>query len=125
MEFDYIYDRSATNFESICIPVRMLVADEFSDLPIDAKVLYSLYLLRSRNSINNGWIDKEGRIYIEFTVDETAELLGCGKTKAIKVIKDLEAIGLLEKKRVGQGKPTILYIKNFMSLVDSDEQRSP
>lgn len=45
------------------------------------------------------------------------EMLNCKKNKAIDTIKELEAesgLGLIEKKRQGQGKPTIIYVKNFM-----------
>ena len=35
---------------------------------------------------------------------------------AVKLIKELEEIGLIEKKRQGQGKPTKIYVKNFISV---------
>jgi hypothetical protein len=45
------------------------------------------------------------------------EYLNCKKNKAIDTIKELDietGIGLVEKKRQGQGKPTIIYVKNFI-----------
>ena len=45
------------------------------------------------------------------------ELLGCGRQKAIKNIAELDTdkgIGLIEKKRLGLGKPNVIYVKNFM-----------
>ena len=43
--------------------------------------------------------------------------MGCGRQKAIKNIAELDSekgIGLIEKKRLGLGKPNVIYVKNFM-----------
>ena len=43
--------------------------------------------------------------------------MNCGMQKAVKLIKELDAdkgIGLIEKKRLGLGRPNVIYIKNFM-----------
>ena len=34
-------------------------------------------------------------------------------TKAIKLLRELEKFGLIERKRRGQGKPSLVYVKNF------------
>jgi hypothetical protein len=50
-------------------------------------------------------------------VENTMELLNCRKNKAIDTIKELDVetgIGLIEKKRQGNHKPTIIYVKSFM-----------
>ena len=52
-----------------------------------------------------------------FTVEEIAELMDCGTQKAVKLMKELDTgkgIGLIEKKRLGLGKPNVIYVKNFM-----------
>lgn len=68
-------------------------------------------------SIKNRWFDEDDRVYIIFTVEEIMDLLGCGRQKAIKNIAELDTekgIGLIEKKRLGLGKPNVIYVKNFM-----------
>ena len=68
-------------------------------------------------SIKNCWFDEEDRVYIIFTVEEIAELLNCGTQKAVKLMKELDSnqgIGLIEKKRLGLGKPNVIYVKNFL-----------
>jgi hypothetical protein len=68
-------------------------------------------------SIKNRWFDEEDRVYIIFTVEEIAELLNCGTQKAVKLMKELDdnqGIGLIEKKRLGLGKPNVIYVKNFI-----------
>ena len=70
-----------------------------------------------RLCFKNRWLDSEDRVYIIFTVEEIAELMNCGTQKAVKLVKELDSsngIGLIEKKRLGLGKPNVIYVKNFM-----------
>ena len=64
----------------------------------------------------NRWIDEEDRVYIVFTVEETADLMNCGMQKAVKLMKELDSdkgIGLIEKKRLGLGRPKRDLCKEF------------
>jgi len=116
MDFDYFYGRDSESFRFIRLPIVLIEDEKFKGLSIDAKVLYSMYLSRSSLSYKNNWIDENGRVYIYFTVEETSQQLDCGIKKAVKLIKDLEVVGLIEKKRAGQGNPTKIYVKDFMSI---------
>ena len=52
------------------------------------------------------------------------ELLSCSRQKAIKNLAELDSekgIGLIEKKRLGLGKPNVIYVKNFI-IKESPEQ---
>ena len=40
--------------------------------------------------------------------------MGFGHNKAVRHFKELEDIGLIERKKQGQGKPTRIYVKNFI-----------
>ena len=123
MDFDYFYGRDAESFRFIRLPIVLIEDEKFKGLSIDAKVLYSMYLSRSTLSYKNNWIDESGRVYIYFTVEETARQLACGTKKAVKLIKDLEEIGLIKKKRAGQGNPTKIYVKDFMSVFRNEQFR--
>lgn len=123
MNFDYFYGRDSESFRFIRLPVVIIEDEIYKDLSIEAKVLYSMYLSRSTLSYKNNWIDESGRVYIYFTVEETARQLGCGIKKAVKLIKDLEEIGLIKKKRTGQGNPTKIYVKDFMSVFRNENPR--
>lgn len=68
-------------------------------------------------SLKNQWLDGEGKAYIYFSLDDIMESLGCSNKKAITIMKELDVeagIGLIEKKRQGQGKPTMIYVKQFV-----------
>ncbi len=90
----------------------------------DAKILYGFLLDRVSVSLKNGWKDEQNRVFIICTIEEIMEKLGCGNKKAIQLLSELEEkIGLIEKKRQGQGKPNLIYVKNFIRTVDNSGQR--
>jgi hypothetical protein len=120
--FDYFYGQEADMHSFYRIPKLLFTNDQFKLLSTDAKVLYGLMLDRMSLSIKNKWFDKENKAYIYFSIENTMEMLGCKKNKAIDTIKELDAetgIGLIEKKRQGQGKPAIIYVKSF--VIDEPE----
>lgn len=96
------------------IPKLLFTSDYFRELSTDAKVLYGLMLDRMSLSIKNKWFDAEKRAYIYFSVEDTMEMLNCKKNKALDTLKALEEFCLIERKRQGQGKPAIIYVKFFM-----------
>ena len=63
------------------------------------------------------WIDRLGRVYIYFTLDEVMPSLGCAREKANRLMAELDfrGIGLIEKKRQGLGKANIIHVKDFSS----------
>ena len=96
----------------------MLFTDQhFKTMSADAKTLYGILLDRMNLSAKNGWTDKEGRVYIIFTVEEVMAAMGCANQKATRLLSELEkGIGLIERKRQGMGKPNLIYVKNFISF---------
>ena len=87
--------------------------DQFKGLSDGAKILYSLMLSRTSLSAKNGWLGEQGRVYIIYTVEQIMEDLNCGTEKATKAMKELKTRGLIESVRRGLGKPNIIYVKNF------------
>lgn len=117
IRFDYFYGKEADTFTFYRIPKLLFTEPMFKGLSSEAKILYGLLLDRMSLSIKNGWFDEEGRAYIYFAIEDIAELLNCGKNKAVRSLQELvdgTGIGLIEKKRQGQGKSNILYVKNFI-----------
>ena len=117
IQFGYFHGMEAEQYSFYRIPKMLFTAECFRSLSCEAKVLYGLMLDRMGLSIKNRWIDEEDRVYIVFTVEEIAELMDCGTQKAVKLMKELDmekGIGLIEKKRLGLGKPNVIYVRNFM-----------
>jgi len=116
MGFDYFYGPQAEQFAFFRIPKVLFTDVRFQDISTDAKVLYGMMLDRVSLSVKNNWMDEEGRVYIIFTLQEIMEEMNCGDQKATKLQVELEKkCGLIERKRQGQGKPTLIYVKNFIS----------
>ena len=118
IQFDYFRGMEAEQYSFYRVPKMLFTEECFKSLSCEAKLLYGLMLDRMGLSIKNRWFDSEDRAYIIFTVEETMELLGCGRQKAIKSMAELDAekgIGLTEKKRTGLGRPNVIYVKHFMA----------
>ena len=117
MNFKYFYGTEADQFSFYRIPKALFTNDCFKDLSSDAKILYGLMLDRMSLSIKNQWFDEENRAYIYFSIEDIMELLNCGRNKAVKSLQELDdekGIGLIEKRRQGFGKVTIIYVKSFI-----------
>ena len=79
----------------------------------DAKTLYGILLDRMSLSVKNEWFDKKGRVFIIFTIEDIKRTFRCADNKATRLLRELEEFGLIERKRRGQGKPCLVYVKNF------------
>lgn len=130
IRFDYFYGKEADTFTFYRIPKLLFTEPMFKGLSSEAKILYGLLLDRMSLSLKNGWFDEEGRAYIYFAIEDIAELLNCGKNKAVRSLQELvddTGIGLIEKKRQGQGKSNILYVKNFIieeqNVISGDSEK--
>ena len=97
------------------IPKALFQEQRFQNLSTDAKILYGILLDRMSLSAKNGWRDEQGRVYIIYTVREVQESLCCAEHKAVKLFRELEDIGLVERKRRGLGRPSLIYVKDFSS----------
>lgn len=102
------------------MPAVFFRDEKFRKLSTDAKVLYGILLNRMDLSAKNGWFDEQGRVYIICTLEEIMETMNCADNKATKLMDELEdRCGLIERKRQGQGRPNLIYVKNFISSVEN------
>ena len=113
MMLDYFYGQSGELFSYFRIPKALFQDSRFRQLSTDARTLYGILLDRMSLSAKNGWMDKQGRVYIIYTVREVQESLCCAEHKAVKLFRELEEIDLIERKRRGLGKPSLIYVKDF------------
>lgn len=121
MIYDYFYEEQAEQFIFYRVPKVLCTEEEFRDLSSDAKLLYGLLLDRVGLSKKNGWIDDAGRVYVIFSHENVKEALCCADKKATKLFSELEEHGLIERIRQGQGKPAIIYVKNFIRVFTKEQ----
>ena len=115
MTLDYFYGQAGGLFSFFRIPKALFQEQQFQDLSTDAKTLYGILLDRMSLSVKNEWFDKKGRVFIIFTIEDIKRTLRCADNKATRLLRELEGFGLIERKRRGQGKPCLVYVKNFSS----------
>ena len=124
LELNYFYGNEAEQFSFYRIPKTLFTDRRYKNVSMEAKVLYGLMLDRMGLSVRNGWLDSEGRVYIYFTLEDALAMLGCGKDKAVRLFKELDksgGIGLIERRKQGQGKPAQIYVKNFTLPPDPEK----
>ena len=115
MTLDYFYGQSGELFAYFRIPKALFQDSRFRQLSTDARTLYGILLDRMSLSAKNSWVDEHGRVYIIYTVREVQESLCCAEHKAVKLFRELEQADLIERKRRGLGRPSLIYVKNFSS----------
>lgn len=120
-ELDYFHRENAEHFSFYRVPKLLFTHGYYQKLTAESRILYGILLDRMQLSLRNQWYDKKERIYIYYTIREIMERMGCGNQKAVSLLKELEGIGLIEKKRQGRGKPNALYIKNFASILSKNQ----
>lgn len=126
VELSYYYGYEAEQFSFYRIPKLLFTDSRFAGISTDAKLLYGILLDRMSLSMKNGWHDDQGRVYIVFTLEDVAATLGYKTEKAIKLFNELDTkkgVGLIERVRQGQGRASLIYVKNFAGENQTSENR--
>lgn len=121
--FDYFYGDEPKQFAFYAIPQLLFTDEKFRDLSCEAKVLYGLLLDKAGLSVKNGWTDNDGKVFVYYKREDVCEMLGCKKDKAVKILAELDdkkGIGLIKRVSQGQGKPTKIYVRHFLRVIDNE-----
>ena len=76
VKLDYYYGNEAEQYSFYRIPKALFTDEHYANLSLEAKVLYGLMLDRMALSARNGWMEKDGRVFIYFTLEEATAMLG-------------------------------------------------
>lgn len=96
--------------EFIRFPITLLANPKYKAISLEAKMIYALLLNRLSLSQKNGWINEEKEVYLIYTREEAATMLGISYKKTIAAFKELLAVELLYEVRQGRGFPNLLYV---------------
>lgn len=123
----YPYPEAENSFQFIKFPKFLLKDDRLKNLSLEAKFLYSSMLDRQAYAASKNQVDTEGRVYIDYSVEYTCELLQCSKTTAKKIRKELkdcfgEDNGLVRFVSRGQGKNDYVYVMNYHPVEDNSSR---
>ena len=102
--FDYTFMR---------YPRALIDNPAFRHISIEARTLFALIIDRFALSKINAdkFSDENGEIYVIYTIEEICEKLGCGRGKALKLLRELERNGAIFRKRTNGCKPSKIFIK--------------
>lgn len=122
--FDFFYGNEVDKFQFYAVPKALFTDDKFIKLSSDAKLLYGILLDRCGLSKANKWQDEDGKVFVYFKQEEACEMLNIGTGKAVNLFSEIEKLGLICRKKQGQGKPTKIYVLNFSKELNnqSDNQ---
>ena len=102
---------------------KFLFEDEFKELSNDARVLYSLLRDRHDLSISNGWVNKNNEVYLIYTRENMASMLGCSQPTIRKAVNQLIDYRLIEEQRQGLNKPNLIYLAD-VSIENTRTEKS-
>ena len=102
---------------------RVLLDAPFNKLSSDAKLLYALLLNRLSYSEKMGLTDEVGQEYVIYTIAQICESIGCKRDKAMRILKALEAIGLISRQKLGRNRPDHIYVHT--DILDRTPAKAP
>lgn len=121
--FDFFYGSDSEQYQFYRVPQVLFTDDRFKSISCEAKLLYGFLLDRTSLSKKSKWVDADGKTYVFYKQENAQESLNIGKDKAVKIFVELENIGLIIRKKQGQGKPTKIYVMNFSKLVSKSNTK--
>lgn len=105
-----------SHFQFFRLPKTLFSDARYKNVSPLAKLLYAFLLDRLCLSASNGkaWIDKDGEIFVFFTIKELSQRCCCGHDKASRLLKELEQANLIRRVTQGQGRPNKIFVLPFV-----------
>ncbi len=111
LNLEFIKPQQARVYNFYMIPKMIVTHTAFNGLDYGSKLLYGIMLSKASLSAQNGnYIDVNGNLYIIYTINQVMDDMNCCRSTAVKMLNQLENIGLIIKKKRGQGIPTLIYV---------------
>jgi hypothetical protein len=102
------------------IPKILISSSKYRSTSAESKLLYGIMLDRLSLSMKNEWFDEDGYAYIIYTLQEIMRDFHTAKATAVKLLDELEAVGLIVRRHQGTGKPSLIYV---LKITPSDEEQ--
>ena len=93
---------------------QWLLDEEYKYLSLRAKVMYMLIFDRRTLSIQNKWHDKNGDVFVYFTIEEFMSKLSCSRQSVVNAKKELSDCLLIKEDQQGVNKPNRIYINGSL-----------
>lgn len=104
-----IGDLNKTTFYQL--PKAFFYNEKYKPMKNESKIAYSLLKNLITLSINKGWYNEEGEIYVKLSRNKMMEYLNIkGSQKMAQVMKELKEFGLIVERRVGLNRCNEIYL---------------
>ena len=125
LKLEPLRPNTARGYRYLAVPKELIKNRAYSSLDFGAVFLYARMMEIASLSAQNEdkFTDKKG-LFIIYTVERMEQDIQRSHPTIVKWTKQLETIGLIEKVRQGQGKPSKIYIMDFTSA-PHDEPEKP
>jgi hypothetical protein len=90
------------------------------ELSMTARVLYAQLLNRAKLSLQSGWMDECGRVYVYFSEAEIGQTLGKGRSAVQQALHDLDEADLIERERYAGRGGRRIYLKVVLAETEED-----
>ncbi len=103
------------DYSFIKFPRVLIEGEQFRNISIEARTLLALILDRhGLSEINHDrFTDMNGEVYVIYTVEKVCDRFACGRTKALRLFRELESNGMITRKRTNGCKPSRIYLSQL------------
>ena len=101
-----------SSYRFLKVPLCLFL-DSYSQLSVEAKILYAFLLDRLTLSEKNGFLDEDGSVFVYYTNSEVCRTFCCGSQKATRLFRELEKYRLINRRNQGRGKPDAIYVNQL------------
>ena len=95
------------------------------ELSMTARVLYAQLLNRAKLSLQSGWMDERGRVYVYFSEAEIGQTLRKGRSAVQQALHDLDEADLIERERYAGRGGRRIYLKVVLAETEEDGKPAP
>jgi len=101
------------DFDYYPLPFELFTDEKYKHISSGAKILFGILLDLSARSKEKGWVDNDGREYVEITRSEIAQIMKCGNKKVTSLFSELDSVSLVERTQYTPGKVSITYVNKI------------
>lgn len=95
------------------VPKALFQMEKYKNLSNTAKILYSLFLDRLKFSVQNGWVDHNGELFVVYPKSEMKKDLNTTRYGVDQAVQELVKVGNLVRIIPNNGKANHFYINDI------------
>ena len=99
------------------VPLNLVYDEEYADLSVDAILIYSLLLNRTRFSMQNKKFKDEKGVFVYYSTSRISRQLNCSVNSVKKRFQELEKAELIKREYQKSGLPVKFYVNDVFQML--------